>query len=59
VTHRQYGIESAFYFWDARNLNTIADSDDVEKVTTKVNGGLNGLPDRKARLQRVKQALGI
>jgi predicted chitinase len=59
VTDRQYGIESAFYFWDARRLNAIADADDVREVTTAVNGGLNGLPDREARLQRVKQALGM
>jgi predicted chitinase len=59
VTDRQYGIESAFYFWDARRLNAIADADNVREVTTAVNGGLNGLPDREARLQRVKQALGM
>ncbi|HJY84134.1 MAG TPA: lytic enzyme [Candidatus Binatia bacterium] len=59
ITDMQYGIESAFYFWDARNINPIADSDDVTKVTEAVNGGLNGLPDRKARLEKVKRALGI
>jgi predicted chitinase len=59
VTDRQYGIESAFYFWDARSLNAIADTDNVRDVTIAINGGLNGLSDRKARLQRVKQALGI
>ena len=50
---------TSWQIWDARNLNAIADSDNVRKVTTAVNGGLNGLPDREARLQRVKQALGI
>ncbi len=59
VTDHQYGIESAFYFWDARNLNAVADADDVRDVTIKVNGGLNGLPDREARLKNVKEALGI
>ena len=59
VTDRQYGIESAFYFWDARNLNAIADSDNVRNVTIAINGALNGLADREARLQRVKKALGI
>jgi predicted chitinase len=59
VTDAKYGIESAFYFWDAARINPIADSDDVSRVTTAVNGGLNGLPDRKARLERVKKALGI
>jgi len=59
VTDRQYGIESAFYYWDARSLNAIADTDNVRDVTIAVNGALNGLPDREARLRRVKQALGI
>ena len=59
VTDRQYGIESAFYFWDARSLNAIADSDNVRDVTIAINGALNGLADREARLQRVKKALGI
>ena len=59
VTEKKYGIESAFFYWDSRGLNAIADSDDVEKVTTAVNGGLNGLADRKARLNKIKQALGI
>ena len=59
VTDRQYGIESAFYFWDARSLNAIADSDNVRDVTIAINGALNGLADREARLQSVKKALGI
>lgn len=58
-TEIAYGIESAFYFWSSRNLNVVADTDDVEQVTTLVNGGLNGLADRKARLAKLKQELGI
>lgn len=54
-----YGIESSFYFWNSRNLNVVADTDDVEQVTTLVNSGLNGLADRKARLAKLKQELGI
>lgn len=59
VTDTKYGIESAYFFWDARRINAIADSDNVRDVTIAVNGGLNGLPDREARLTRVKKALGI
>jgi predicted chitinase len=59
VTDTKYGIESAYFFWDSRGLNAIADSDNVGDVTTAVNGGLNGLPDREARLKRVKKALSI
>ncbi len=52
-------IKPPVYFWDARNLNVVAETDDVRAVTIKVNGGLNGLPDREARLKSVKEALGI
>ena len=54
-----YGVESAFFYWDSRNINTIADSDNLTKVTIAVNGGTNGLPDREARLKRIKKELGI
>ena len=58
-TNKSYGVESAFYFWDSKKLNSIADEDDVEKVTIKVNGGTNGIDDRKAHLLKLKQMLGI
>jgi len=58
-TGLKYGIESAFFFWNTRNINEIADRDNIKEVTRKVNGGLNGLSDRKLRLARVRLALGI
>ncbi|MFC4930458.1 glycoside hydrolase family 19 protein [Massilia sp. GCM10023247] len=59
LSELKYAIESAFYYWDARTVNTLADLDDLEGVTRAVNGGLNGLNDRGARLARIKKALGI
>jgi len=37
------------------NLNELADKNpmDIEGITKKINGGLNGLEDRKARTQKV------
>ena len=58
VSDLRYAIESAFYYWDARNINALADADDLEAVTRAVNGGLNGLSDRSARLARIRKALG-
>ena len=47
----KYPLLSAAWFWDANNLNTIADkgsSDEtVKEVTKKVNGGYHGLEDRQ------------
>jgi len=59
LTDTKYGIESAYFFWGSRKINAIAYSDNVHDVTIAVNGGLNGLSDREARLQSVKKALGI
>jgi predicted chitinase len=55
----EFAVESAFFYWDSRSLNAVADTDDIAKVTAKVNGGSIGLPDRTARLARIKKALGI
>lgn len=40
------GLESACLFWRDKNLNRLADVDDVVGVTKVVNGGTNGLKDR-------------
>lgn len=36
------------WYWDTRNLNRYADSGDIEMLTKRINGGLNGLEDRIA-----------
>jgi len=59
VTDIKYGIESAYYYWDSRHINPIADSDDVVEVTKAVNGGNIGLDDRKMRLKKIKTVMGI
>lgn len=46
-------------FWKTHNLNKYADACDVEGATKVINGGLNGIDDRKARFKRACQALGV
>jgi putative chitinase len=41
-------------FWSTNNLNTLADADDILGITKVVNGGTNGLDDRKNWLARAK-----
>lgn len=52
-------IESACWFWDANNLNDIADTDDVKRMTKKINGGTIGLEDRMKRYGHAMDVLGI
>lgn len=49
---------SAAWFWDRNALSPLADADDIEGITRKVNGGLIGLAERKAWLAKFEQAAG-
>jgi putative chitinase len=51
------GIASAGWYWSTRNLNELADRDDQEAITRAINGGLNGLEDRKAWVKKIYEAL--
>ena len=50
-------VLSAVWYWDSRNCNNAADTDDVKLVTKKINGGFIGLKHRKEILERAKQVL--
>ena len=54
-----YAVDSAGWFWKTHNLNPLADADDILHITKKINGGINGLDDRKHRLQIAKTVLHI
>lgn len=63
VAHPELAAEPAISlriacaFWQSRKLNAPADRDDLEAVTRRINGGLNGLESRRACLRRAKAAL--
>lgn len=46
---------TAGWFWHSRTLNPLADAGDFEKITRRINGGLNGLDDRLALYRRAQQ----
>lgn len=50
---------SAAWFWHDRELNKLADVDAFERITRKINGGINGIEDRKKHLERCKQAFNL
>ncbi|MGY8865332.1 MAG: peptidoglycan-binding protein [Methylophagaceae bacterium] len=51
-------VESACWFWNAKKLNNIADTDDVTKMTKIINGGNIGLADRQSRYKNAMEVLG-
>lgn len=52
-----HALRIAGWFWKTRGLNAIADRDDVIAITRKINGGLNGIDDRKRYLTIAKRAM--
>lgn len=43
---------SVVWYWETRNLNNYADANDIEMITRRVNGGLNGYADRLSYYDR-------
>jgi putative chitinase len=51
------GTRVAFTFWNSKGLTKWADSDNINKVTKKLNGGYNGLQDRIREYSRISKML--
>jgi putative chitinase len=50
-------VRLAMWYWNARNLNMLADADNVVGLTRRINGGTIGLQDRTTRTERAKALL--
>ena len=48
---------SAAWFWATKGLNTLADQDQFNTITHRINGGLNGLQDRLEIWARARAVL--
>lgn len=46
---------AALWYWNTINANDLADRDDINTITKRINGGLNGLPSRKQLLISCKE----
>ena len=53
-----YACLSAGWFWNKKGLNALADSKDYDTMTKRINGGLIGLDDRKAKIAKAISVLG-
>ena len=53
----EYAAGSAAWFWLKNNLNRFADRGDFVGLTRAINGGTNGIGDRRALWERAKSAL--
>lgn len=53
----QWAAESAAWFWEQNGLNELADRDQFNTITRRINGGLNGLQDRLEIWARARAVL--
>ena len=47
------GVMFAAWFWEENDINRLADTPGVQDESRRINGGINGLADRRARFDRV------
>lgn len=54
ATDANIAADCSGWFWATRQLNELADNDDLLTITRRINGGTNGLDDRTNRLKLAK-----
>jgi len=54
----EWAALSAAWYWQNRGLNELADAGEFQRITRKINGGLNGYDDRLKLYQEGLRALG-
>lgn len=58
TSDKKIALMTACWFWKRNNLNALADQGDVVAMTRRVNGGTNGLEDRKKHYNHALAVLG-
>lgn len=58
VANPSIGLHVALLFWRDKGLNALADADDIVGITKRINGGVNGLADRRAHYAKARAMLG-
>lgn len=57
VRTKEGALESALWFWKTNGLNTLADKKNLEAMTKRINGGTNGMADRRTRYNNALKIL--
>jgi putative chitinase len=52
-------VQSACWFWETNDLNSLADSGDIKAMTKRINGGYIGLEDRIKHYDHALEVLGV
>lgn len=53
----EIGCKVATWFWNDKDLNILADNQNFDAITRKINGGLNGKDDRDQYYAKAKRVL--
>jgi putative chitinase len=59
VAQPDIAAKTAVYFWKANVQSRVSNWDDVTTITKVINGGYNGLDDRKMRYAAFKQSMNV
>jgi len=59
ITKPEHGTAAACWFWNSRGLSALADVDWFKEITRRINGGYNGLPERRQYWDRNRTLLGL
>lgn len=54
----EMGARIAAWYWTSHDLNPLADRGQLDTITKRINGGLNGLNERRAYYMKAKEVLG-
>lgn len=57
VGHPSIGLLVGCVYWSDRKLNAMADADDLLGLTKAINGGTNGIEDRRRRTAQAKELI--
>ena len=57
ILEPKWAALSAGWFWNRKNLNSIADAGDIKEITRRVNGGMTGYAERVEKTALAQKAL--